>query len=110
MLANSNLQLGFFAAIIIECSNVILDLNGHEIKMSPAFYLRQRFYSHIELGSAPFVPRVGPHDYINFISAQNVQIKNGTLGLTSHHGIHGNLAKNITIENLHIKDFEVGGL
>jgi len=57
--------LGFFAAIIIETNDVTIDLNGFEIKQSHSFYLRQRFYAHIELGSAPFVPRVGPHDFSN---------------------------------------------
>lgn len=103
--------MGYFAAIIIQTSDVVIDLMGHEIKQSLSFYFRQRFYSHIELGSAPFVPRFGPHDFSSkFKRASRVTIKNGTLGLSSHHGIHGNECSHIRIENLRIRDFEVGGI
>ena len=39
-----------------------------------------------------------------------MHIKNGTLGKSSHHGIHGNNMSNILIENLLIEDFEVAGI
>ena len=35
---------------------------------------------------------------------------NGSLGLSSHHGIHGNSMKNIIIENLNIFSFEVAAI
>lgn len=79
--------------------------------MSRKFYLNQRFYAHIELGSSPFLKNIGPHDFANsFVKAQNVLIKNGTLGLSSHHGIHGNYSTNITLRNLVIKNFEIAGI
>lgn len=37
-------------------------------------------------------------------------IKNGILGLSAHHGIHGNDCSDIRIENMIIKDFEIGAI
>ena len=42
--------------------------------------------------------------------ASNVEIYGGTLGLTSHHGIHGNRNKNIKIHDLLIENFETHGI
>ena len=42
--------MGFFAGITIEVDDVVLDLNGHEIAMAPAFY-QQRFFLCIALKS-----------------------------------------------------------
>lgn len=106
-------QLGFFAAITIECDNIILDLNGKELKQSLSHHLLQRFYANIELGSAPFIPKQGPASLSNsqnYIHPNNILIMNGNLGLSSHHGIHGNNMKNIVLHNLKIYDFEVAGI
>ena len=108
---NPAFHLGFFAAIIIQSENVILNLNNFSIIQSEQHYLHQRFYSHIELGSAPFVPKTGPHDFSSdFVVAKNVVIENGVLGLSSHHGVHGNNCERIKIRNLKIHNFEVGGV
>ena len=48
-------SLGFFACITIETDDVELDLYGYTIEQHPLFYLQQRFYSHIEIGNAPFL-------------------------------------------------------
>ena len=104
-------MLGFFAAITIECTNVILDLNNFTIKQSDNFNLKQRFFANIELGSSPFIFKQGPADFSRKQTfPENVYIKNGTLGKSSHHGIHGNNMKDIFIENLTIEDFEVAGI
>ena len=108
---NPAFHLGYFAAIIIQSENVILNLNNFEISQSESHYLHQRFYSHIELGSSPFIPKTGPHDFATeFVVAKNVVIENGVLGLSSHHGVHGNNCERILIRNLKIRDFEVGGV
>lgn len=104
-------SLGFFAAITIETSNVELDLDGHKIEQSKVFALAQRFFAIIELASAPFIPGQGPGNFGPKVdSAHNCLIHNGTLGRSSHHGIHGNLNTNIIIKDLVVKDFEVGGI
>jgi hypothetical protein len=104
-------RLGFFAAVAIVSDNVELDLNKHYIKQDVDFYLMQRFFACIELADQPFIPGKGPHDFGEDIkSAKNVKIHNGTLGLSSHHGIHGNLNIGVTIENLVIRDFEVAAV
>ena len=36
-------QLGFIAAVTIECDDVVFDLNGHTLEQSNVFYLQQRF-------------------------------------------------------------------
>lgn len=109
--------LGFFAAVAIEADNVVLDCKGHTIEMTEAFHKRQRFFSSIELGSKPFISGTGPPQFANSVLspanprvANNVVVKNCKLGLSSHHGIHGNNNDGVTLQNLQIKDFEVGGV
>ena len=110
--------LGFFAGISIESDNVVLDLNGYTISQSIRYYLLQRFFSTIELANSPFIPKPngdegtqGPANFgPKFVAANNVIIRNGYLGLSSHHGIHGNAASNVLIENIKIEHFEVGGI
>jgi hypothetical protein len=104
-------SLGFFAAITVECTQVCIDLNGHSISQSKAHALQQRFYANIDLASTPFLPNQGPGDFGPTIHpGKRCWIKNGTLGLSSHHGIHGNNASAIIIENVIIRDFEVAGV
>ena len=101
--------LGFFCAISIYTSDIILNLNGYEIKQSSEHALQQRFYSNIELASIPFLPSQGPHTFGSKIKrANNCIIKDGVLGRSSHHSIHGNLASNIIIKNITAYDYEVG--
>ena len=52
--------LGFFAAVSIAADDVVLDLNGFEIRSSEEFLLRQRFFSIVELADKPFKVRSGP--------------------------------------------------
>ena len=103
-------QFGFFAAITVECDNVIIDLNGHTLQQSKMHYFHQRFYSNIELNSSPFIRGQGPDDFGKINFPKNICIRNGTLGRSSHHGIHGNGNQNVLIEYLVIKDFEVAGI
>jgi hypothetical protein len=106
-------SLGFFAVISIFANGVYLDLNGHTVSASKEFTLQQRFFSIIELANSPFLPKEGPSNFAtptSFLSAENVMIRNGTLGLSSHHGIHGNLASNVLLEKLTIENFEFVGV
>lgn len=108
---NGPYHLGFFAAITVECHNVIIDLNGYSIKQSKRHNLLQRFFSLIELASSPFIPKQGPHAFTDTIqSANSCLIMNGSLLNSSHHGVHGNNAHNIVLYNLTIHDFEVAGI
>lgn len=104
-------SLGFFAAIIIQSKNVQLDLNNHRIEQSAEHALQQRFFAVIELASSPFIPNQGPGDFGSTIeTSKNVIIRNGTIGRSSHHGIHGNFAKWVLFEDLITEDFEVAGI
>ena len=104
-------HLGFFAAITIESDNVILDLNGKTITQSSLHNIEQRFYAHIELASSPFIPNQGPGNFGSSIKMpKNVCILNGTLGLSSHHGIHGNKMENVIVNNVIFKNFEVAAV
>ena len=113
-------HLGFFAAITIETNGVILDLNNFTISQSPLHTLQQRFYSHIELASSPFIPKQGPGCFSSdnssdktktfYKAAGSTLIRNGYLGKSSHHGIHGNSMKHIVLDTLNISDFEVAGI
>ena len=108
MYDKKNYALGFFAAIAIEADGVDLYLDAYTLKQSPEHALMQRFFALIELASSPFLPAVGPHDFGNFQPAKNVKILGpGTLGLSSHHGIHGNENSNVVIEGITFENFEV---
>ena len=101
--------LGFFAAIVIQSKDVIIDLNGFEIKQSKEHALQQRFFSVFELADQPFIPSQGPHSFGNeLIPATKCCIKNGTIGLSSHHGIHGNNNIDILLKDIIFQNFEVG--
>ncbi len=103
--------LGFFAAIVIAADGVELNLNGHTIEQSEEHALLQRFFAVIELAEQPFVPNQGPADFgSDIIAARNVVIRNGTIGRSSHHGIHGNGNQNIVIANVDFVDYEVGAV
>jgi hypothetical protein len=117
---NGAYHLGFFAAITIETKDVILDLNNFTIEQSKKHNLLQRFYANIEMNSSPFIPGQGPSTKkfssddkgtpTSFRTAENCFILNGKLGLSSHHGIHGNINKNCVFKNLNINTYEVGGI
>uniref|UniRef100_A0A7S3JNW1 Right handed beta helix domain-containing protein n=1 Tax=Aureoumbra lagunensis TaxID=44058 RepID=A0A7S3JNW1_9STRA len=112
--AAAGYALGFFAAIAVTADDVTIDLNGHEIRSSVEFSLRQRFFSIIELANTPFLPGTGPPQFAKLeeelISANNFKIMNGVLGLSSHSGIHGNFNTGVEIRNVHIRDFETTGI
>lgn len=105
-------RLGFFTAITVETTeNVIIDLNGYTLAASEIFAVQQRFHSLIELGDQPFNPSTGPADFgADIRVAKNVWIKNGTLGRTSHHSIHGNGCENIVISGVTFKAYEVAAV
>ena len=90
---------------------MVIDLNGFEIAMSKALYYQQRFFSCISLKSVAFPLNQGP-GFFGFDPkyASNVVIKNGVIGLSSHHGIHGHNNNNILIQDVHIQNFETHGV
>lgn len=101
----------FFTALTIEAKDVYLDLNNFSIALSPLFQTAQRFASVIELADQPFPPMQGPGFFGSSVSAaQNAVVANGTVGLSSHHGIHGNNCSNILLEKLTIRDYEFCGI
>jgi len=106
----STFVLGFFAAFAITGTHIELDLNGFTLRQSERHRKQQRFFSLIELGNSPFETTQGPANFGTLISASHVKVHNGVLGLSSHHGIHGNRNAHVLIENLRIRDFEVAGL
>ena len=102
--------LGYFAGISVECSDVVIDLNGYNLEMSQAFYLQQRFFSLIELANRPFAPGKGAANW-GWIEryASNVVVKDGSLGLSSHHCLHGNFLNNVLVSNVQMSQFDVAG-
>jgi hypothetical protein len=105
--------LGFFAALVVAAPNVTLHLNGYTIQQHPSHALLQRFFAVIELASAPFIPKAGPAQFVSteLTSATNFKLNGpGPIGLSSHHGIHGNNNRNIVISSVKFQDFEVAAL
>lgn len=112
---NNAYSMGYFAALTVEADGVIIDLQGHTIRQSYEHYARQRFFSVIELANAPFVTGQGPGSVQTstgfvFKAATNCLIINGTLGLSSHSGVHGNNNANIMLQNVCVQDFESAGV
>eukprot|EP00486_Rosalina_sp_Unknown_P004769 CAMPEP_0201570246 /NCGR_PEP_ID=MMETSP0190_2-20130828/12401_1 /ASSEMBLY_ACC=CAM_ASM_000263 /TAXON_ID=37353 /ORGANISM="Rosalina sp." /LENGTH=816 /DNA_ID=CAMNT_0047993567 /DNA_START=127 /DNA_END=2574 /DNA_ORIENTATION=- len=103
--------MGFFAGFAIESDDVTIDLNGHTLKMSKVFHHQQRWFSVIEVGSKAFISGQGPANFGPYMTyANNVVIKNGIVGRSSHHGIHANGFENLVIKDVVVKDFEVAGM
>ena len=105
-------QFGFWAGITIETSYVTINLNGYKIEMDEIYYLQQRTFTHIQLNNKQFIRDQGPANMgrQKFLRVHHVTIKNGELGRTSHHGIHGTLATDLHIENVKIFNFDVAGI
>lgn len=109
--ADHHFVLGYFSAIVINGRNIELDLNGYTLRQSINHNLQQRFFALIELADRPFLPGQGPANFGSTItSCANITIHNGTLGLSSHYGIHGNNMDTVVIKNLTIYDYEVAGI
>lgn len=114
---NKAYAMGYFAAIAIECDNVIIDLQGFTIRQSYEHYFTQRFFNVIELASSPFITAQGPA-LVNqatgagygYKAANHCMIINGTIGLSSHGAVHGNNNTNILLEKLSVVDFESCGI
>ena len=105
---------GWFAGITVETDNVVIDLNTKTFEASLDFIDTQSFkvFALIELSNSPF-----PQNFAftfttvtTYIPANNVVVMNGTLGRSSHHGIHGNSNTNIFVNNMVIRDFEVAAI
>lgn len=106
-------RIGWFTALSVECDNVIIDLNTKMFQASEDFLDSHDFkvFSLIELNNSPF-----PHLIFSFDGetelkiANNVVVKNGTVGRSSHHGIHGNSNSNTQLYDLVARDWEVAGI
>lgn len=109
--ADHHFVLGYFAAIIVNGKDIEIDLNGYTLRQSVLHNLQQRFFALIELADRPFLPGQGPANFGSTItSCSNITIHNGTLGFSSHYGIHGNNMGNVVIKNLVIYNHEVAGI
>lgn len=105
--ANRAYSLGFFAAITIECDGVEIDLNGKTLEQGDQMAWMQRFYANIETASTPFIAGQGPGNFGETIKMPKyIYIHGGTLGRSSHHGIHGNGNKYVWISNVEMVDYE----
>jgi hypothetical protein len=106
--------LGFFAAITIESTDVLLDLNSHMLAASPVFALQQRFMALIELASQPFLSTQGPASFGaapgSLVAAEHCIVENGVLGRSPHHGIHGNGARHVWLRHLRLQHYEVAAI
>lgn len=104
-------RLGFFAAITVECADVEIDLNDHELAQSAQHAQHQRFFALIELADQPFLPSQGPADFgATLDAAARLVVRNGQLGRSSHHGIHGNDNADVRLERLRFTGFEVAAV
>ena len=106
-------RLGFFAAITVECDGVEIDFDGRSLRQHREHALMQRFFAAIELNEAPFVYDQGPSNFTanpSLASGSNVLIHGGTIGLSSHHSIHGTGTLALEVRDMTLRDFEVAGI
>jgi len=109
--AGAPYHLGFFAAVTIECDDVVVLLGHHEITQSREHFVKQRFYQTIELANQPFMPGQGPAQFGSTPRyARRVAVCDGTIGISSHESVHGNMNEDILLENLTIRDYEIAGV
>eukprot|EP00397_Hematodinium_sp_SG-2012_P000254 GEMP01000254.1.p1 GENE.GEMP01000254.1~~GEMP01000254.1.p1 ORF type:complete len:2270 (-),score=271.47 GEMP01000254.1:1161-7970(-) len=107
--STNGLHAGKIHGIEILTSNVVLDLNGKTLKMSAPKFNKQRFFTHIVIGSQVFENGQAGFTTEN-IPQNHVLIKNGKLGKTSHFGIRGLESNNVRIENVEFTEFEVAAV
>lgn len=67
----------------------------------------QRFFAVVETADSPFIPKQGPGNFGDIESCSGCVIKNGQLGLSSHHGVHGNRNSKLLLRDLDIGPYEV---
>lgn len=109
--AGDEYTLGFFASIAIETHHVMLDLNKFVLQQSEEHALQQRFFAIVELADQPFIPNQGPADFDDeLLAAKQCVVRNGTLGRSSHHGMHGNGNVDLLIEDVVLRDYEVAAI
>ncbi len=106
----------WFAALSIECDNVVIDLNTKTFASHVDFLDSQKLkvFALIEFGNSPFplakFPFFAYTGETKPIFASNITVKNGTLGASPHHGLHGNSNSNIQIYDIVVRDWEVAGI
>lgn len=104
----SGFRLDFFAAIAIEADEFVFDGRHHELRQHHGHALAQRFYAHIELANAPFIPPQGPVVFEQqFRAARNGVVKNMRFGRSAHFAVAGNNNHNVRLLNLDARDYEV---
>jgi len=107
---NSSVPLhhGFPFALRILANNVLIDLQGHSMKMSRSYFNRSPFTSLIDLAEFPLDGK-SLYPVIKKWANRTI-IHNGTLGLTAHFGVHGNYNKGLVLSHLRVENFFVGGV
>jgi hypothetical protein len=111
--ANPALANGWPAALMVVGTDIVLDLAGYTVSQSPHHYLTQRFFALVALSDHLFASGAGPprlNQVQHVRSAHNALVMNGTLGLSSHHGVYGNQTCNVVLHQLAIQDYEVAAI
>eukprot|EP00397_Hematodinium_sp_SG-2012_P030951 GEMP01032814.1.p1 GENE.GEMP01032814.1~~GEMP01032814.1.p1 ORF type:complete len:556 (+),score=86.48 GEMP01032814.1:201-1868(+) len=103
------LQWDNVIGIAIQTSGVELDLNGHTISMSTRFMSRQRFFFHVQLNNMVFHPPDAHYDGKLTIH-NDIIIRNGKFGQTSHMAIQGIENSRVLIEDVTFESFEVAAI
>jgi hypothetical protein len=96
----------------VRAPGVTIDLGGFEIRQSVEHYIQQRFFAAIEI-QTPFLENEGAADFVQgttLTPAPRFTLRNGRIGLSSHHGVHGNDASTVLIEDVDIRDYEVAAI
>lgn len=109
----SPFHLGFFGGIVVGASRVTVRLNGKTLRMHPNFRARQRFFALVALDVTPFPPGTMKFDTQPVAPTDVCILGPGTLGLTSHFGVHGNTLRGdtrILVSDVTFDKFEVGGI
>ena len=102
---------GWVYAISIEASDVSLNFKGYSLSQSRRQNLESRFYTHVLLGKAFFIREdQGPFNMGGSAAVERISIRNAVFGLSSHFHIFSPASREVSIENVVCKDFEVAAI
>merc|ERR1719471_1848792 len=103
------LQPGIYK--VMEDIEFEMNAGDHANPNEPGQWYPREDQEREDMGSKAFISGQGPANFGPYmVYANNVEIKNGVIGRSSHHGIHANGFEKLYVHDVVIRDFEVAGM
>ena len=108
---NSGFRHGFYAALVLLGEEIHFDGQHYLFTHSETHRAAQRFYSHIELESMPFIVGEGPANFgSDFRAAKRIIVSNGNFGRSAHFAVAGNSNGYVYIVDTYANDYETAAV